>query len=278
MKKGINIWSFESQPLKNCLTLAQAAGFEGIELALTEEGELSLTTTEAQLKAIKAQADDCGLALYSLAPGLCWKYSLTDDSKIIRDKAEDVVKKQLESAKILGCDTILVVPGAVQVAFAPALGVIDYETVYHRALEALTRLKTHAEALGVAIGVENVWNGFLLSPVEMKSFIDAIDSPFVGSYFDAGNVLAFGEPEHWITALGSRIKKVHIKDFRRSVGTLAGFVDLLSGDVNFPAVMKALGTVGYDGWITAEVGVAHHYPEASVYNTSLAMDYILGRR
>lgn len=278
MKKGINIWSFQSQPLKDCFALAKKAGFEGIELALTEEGEVSLTTTEAQLKDIKAQAEDCGLSLYSLAPGLCWKYSLTDESKIVRDKAEDIVKKQLESAKILGCDTILVVPGAVQVVFAPALGVNDYETVYQRALEAMNRLKGHAEALGVAIGIENVWNGFLLSPLEMKGFINSINSPYVGSYFDAGNVLAFGDPEHWISSLGSLIKKVHIKDFRRSIGTLDGFVDLLSGDVNFPAVMKALGAVGYDSWITAEVGVAHHYPEASIYNTSLAMEYILGRR
>jgi len=277
MKKGISIWAMPNRPLKDNFALAAKAGFDGVEVVLDEEGELSLTTAPSTLQSIREEAGACGLSLYSLASGLYWKYSLSDPSSAQRAKAEDIVKRQLEAASILGCNTILVVPGAVRVAFSPKLGVNDYQTVYERSLEAMLRLKTHAEAHKVAIGIENVWNDFLLSPLEMKNFIDSIDSPYVGSYFDVGNVLAFGEPEHWISALGSRIKKVHIKDFRRSVGTLDGFVDLLSGDVNFPAVMNAFTEIGYDDWITAEVGCSLVYPEASVKNTSTAMDYILKR-
>lgn len=277
MNKGISIWAMPNRPLKDNFSLAATAGFDGVEVALDEEGELSLATSPAALKEIKSQAEACGLSLYSLASCLYWQYSLTDPSPAIRAKAEDIVKTQLEAASVLGCNTILVVPGAVRVSFSPSLGVNDYKAVYERSLEAMLRLKTHAEAYKVAIGIENVWNDFLLSPIEMRDFIDSIDSPYVGSYFDVGNVLAFGEPEHWINTLGSRIKKVHIKDFRRSVGTLSGFVDLLSGDVDFPSVMKALKDIGYDDWITAEVGCSAVYPEASVKNTSTAMDYILGR-
>ena len=114
--------------------------------------------------------------------------------------------------------------------------------------------------------------------MEMRDFIDKIDSPFVGSYFDVGNVVINGYPEHWIRILGNRIKKVHFKDFRRAVGTLDGFVDLLAGDVNYPEVVKALEEVGYDGWVSAEMIPNYKYhTETIIYNTSNAMDAILGR-
>src|SRR5690606_16928419 len=104
---------------------------------------------------------------------------------------------------------------------------------------------------GVQVCVENVWNKFLLSPLEMRGFLDGLKSSSVGSYFDVGNVLATGYPEHWIQLLGSRIKRVHFKDYRRAVGTADGFCDLLSGDVNWPGVVSALCSIGYDGWVTA---------------------------
>lgn len=208
-----------------------------------------------------------------------WDYSLTDDCPEKRAKAESIVKKQLETAKILGCDTILVVPGAVRVEFAPALGIVDYETAYHRSLDAFSHLKDDAEALCVSIALENVWNRFLVSPMEMRDFIDAIGSPYVGSYFDVGNALFNGEPEHWIRVLGNRIKKVHFKDYRLNVGTLDGFVDLLAGDVNYPEVVKALEEIGYTDWVSAEMIPSYrHYPDALIQNTSCAMDHILKRR
>jgi hexulose-6-phosphate isomerase len=109
----------------------------------------------------------------------------------------------------------------------------------------------------------------------MRDFIDAINSPYVGAYLDVGNVLAFGYPEQWIHILGKRICKVHFKDYKIEAGGLNGFVDLLSGDVNWPAVMDAFRTVGYDGWVTAEVVPAYkHYPDQIIFNTFAAMKRI----
>lgn len=278
MKKGISIWSFQKNTLAEAFQLAKKTGFEGVEVALAEEGEINLFTTESELLEIKKQADDCGIELYSVASGLYWDYSITDNNAEVRSKAESIVKKQLEVADILGCDTILVIPGAVRVDFNPGMEIVNYETVYNRSLEAFNRLSKSAEAHQVSIGLENVWNRFLTSPMEMRSFIDIIGSPFVGAYFDVGNVLFNGEPEQWIRTLGSRIKKVHLKDYRKSVGTLDGFVDLLAGDVNYPEVINAFNEVGYTSWLTAEMIPSYrYYPDTLIYNTSRAMDAIIGR-
>jgi hexulose-6-phosphate isomerase len=276
MKKGISVWSFGNMKLRDIFTLSKTAGFLGVEVALAEEGDINLNSTPKQLSQVKALAADCGVKLYSLATGLYWKYSLTSNDKEQREFAKDIVKKQIDAAAELGCDTILVVPGAVSVGFAPELGVVDYQTAYLRALEVLRDLAPYAERAKISIGLENVWNNFLLSPLEMSDFIDKIASPFVGSYFDAGNVLAYGHPEQWIKILGERIKKVHIKDFKRAIGTLDGFCELLSGDADFGAIISALKGVGYDGWITAEMLPPYKaHPEVLIYNTSAAMDKIL---
>ena len=163
-----------------------------------------------------------------------------------------MVKKQLDAAKILGADTILVIPGVVNACFSYPEKKVAYDVCYERSLKAITRLKDYAEKVGVSIGLENVWNKFLLSPLEMKDFIDKIGSDFVGSYLDIGNTLHISYPEDWVRILGKRIKKVHFKDYRTEVGGLAGFVDLLAGDVNYPEVIKALNEVGYDGWFSFE--------------------------
>ena len=279
MKKGISIWSFPAQTLKESFALAKDAGFEGVEVALDEVGELSLTTTDEELAAIKASAEECGIELYSVASGLYWKYWLTADCEEEREKAKSIVRRHLYVAKALGCDTILVVPGSVNVDFEDPSKVVDYKTAYERSLAALQELKVDAEAMGVSIGVENVWNKFLTSPMEMNDFLDKVGSDFVGSYFDVGNVLFNGFPEHWIRILGNKIKKVHFKDYRKVAGGLHGFVDLLAGDINYPAVMKAFEEVGYDGWVTAEMIPSYRfYTETIIYNTSNAMDKILGRK
>lgn len=253
MKKGISIWSFAGGTLAENFRLAKEAGFDGVEVALDEVGELSLTSDEADVKKIKAAADKAGIELYSVASGLYWKYSLSSDDADMREKAKECVRKQLQVASWLGCDTILIVPGAVSVSFAPELGVTDYDVVYERSLAAIKELSKDAERLKVSIGLENVWNNFLLSPLEMRDFIDKVGSAYVGSYFDVGNVMFSGYPEHWIKILGSRIKKVHFKDYRRSVGSLDGFVDLLAGEVDWKAVKAAFEKIGYDGWVTGEM-------------------------
>lgn len=279
MKKGISIWSFPNQPLKDSFALAKMAGFDGVEVALDETGEINLNSTEEELLAIKKSAEECGIELYSVASGLYWSYWLTDDDASIREKAKSIVKKQLEVAKILGCDTILVLPGCVNAEFNDPNKIVDYKVAYQRSLDAINELKGYAEELKVNIGLENVWNKFLVSPMEMNDFIEKIGSDYVGSYFDVGNVLFNGYPEHWIRILGNKIKKVHFKDFRTNPGGLNSFVDILAGDVNYPEVMKALEEVGYDGWVTGEMIPNYkYYTETIIYNTSNSMDKILGRK
>ena len=279
MKKGINIWSFPQGTIKQSLSLAKDAGFEGVELALNASGELSMESTETEIKEVKKMADDMGLALYSLSCGLCWDYRLSDDDLAMREKAKDMIKKQLDTAKILGADTILVIPGVVNVEFSNPEKKVAYDVVYERALKGINELKPYAESLKVNIALENVWNKFLLSPMEMRDFIDKISSDYVGSYFDVGNTLYCGYPEDWVRILGKRIKKVHFKDYRMQAGGLHGFVDLLAGDVNYPEVVKALNEIGYEDWVSAEMIPNYKYhTDAIIYNTSNAMDRILGRK
>ena len=279
MKKGINIWSFPAGSIQDNLMLAKNAGFEGVELALNPEGELSVDSTENEIKEIKRVADGLGLSLYSLSSGLCWDYRLSDDDASVRQKAKDIIKKQMDTAKLLGADTVLVIPGAVNVSFSHPETKVAYHVVYERALEGIGELKDYAEALKINIGLENVWNKFLLSPMEMRDFIDKIGSEYVGSYFDIGNTLYCSYPEDWVRILGKRIKKVHFKDYRMEAGGLHGFVDLLAGDVDYPEVIRALEEVGYDDWVSAEMIPNYkHYTETIIYNTSNAMDKILRRK
>lgn len=277
MKKGINIWSFpEGTSIAESIRIAKDAGFDGIELSLNESGELSLSSTEKEISEVSAQLADSGLEIAGLATGLYWDYSMTSESPEKRQKAKDICKKQLELAAGLGVDAILVIPGAVGVDFIPDSEVVNYEVAYERALSAIAELSVDAKQYGVSIALENVWNKFLLSPLEMKQFIDTINSDYVGSYFDVGNAVHNGYPEHWIKILGSRIKKVHFKDYRRQAVGLHGFVDLLAGDVNYPAVVGALEAIGYNNYVTAEMipGYTYH-GEQIIYNTSRAMDAIL---
>ena len=279
MKKAINIWSFPDQEdLRGCIDLAAKAGFEGIELAVAASGLLSPEYDAGKLRSLREYAQDKGIVIHSVAGGLGWDFPFTSDDPAVRDRALDIAVKQLGMAKELGADGVLILPGLVgSEAFGDG-SVVRYDIAYDRALDAFRKLAPVAEKLDIQIGVENVWNRLLLSPMEMRDFVDKIGSSHVGVYFDVGNVLYTGYPEHWIEILGNRIKKVHFKDYRRSIGTLDGFVDLLSGDVNWPAVMEAFEKVGYSGWASAEMIPAYaHYPEQSIYNTSYAMDKILGR-
>ena len=276
MKKSINIWSFIGKTNKEAMKLAKDAGFEGIELALGGEGEITMTSTDEELLSIKAYAEELGIKIPSLSSGLCWVNSLTANDPEERQRAFDMVVRQLYCAKMIGAETILVIPGSVSVEFVPEWGVVDYDVVWDRALEQMKKLAVIAEEYGVQIGLENVWNKFLLSPLEMRNFIDAVGSPWVGAYFDTGNVVFAGYPEQWIKILGKRIFKVHFKDYRRNPGGLNAFVDLLAGDVDWKAVRAAFEAVGYEGWAAGEM--IPQYAQGSdqlIYNTSASMERIM---
>ncbi len=274
MKKGISIWAFPNQEPRDCFRMAKRFGYDGIELSFDESGPISPQSAETELMEIRKAAESHGLSLYSLASGLYWSISLTAEDPAERERAEQLVRKQLDAAAALGCDTILILPGMVS-GLSAADPVVPYEIVYERAQAALLRLAEYAEKKRVTIGIENVWNKFLLSPMEMRDFIDRIGSQRVAAYFDVGNVVRDGYPEQWIRILGHRIAKVHFKDYKRAIGTISGFVELLAGDVDFAAVMRALREVGYDGWVTAEVFPSNSDFEAFLRKTSEAMDCIL---
>ncbi|MCE5315089.1 MAG: sugar phosphate isomerase/epimerase family protein [Armatimonadota bacterium] len=283
MIKGISYWSFAggldgSKPVAQAFAEAKMAGYESVEVCLSDGGDVNLQTNDQSAKAIIKAANDAGVKISSVATGLFWGKSLTANDPTVRAEALEIGKKLIDVAAWLEAGAVLIVPGAVDVFFDPTSEVVEFDAAWDRASEAIGRLLPRAELSKVAIGLENVWNKFLTGPVEMKSFIDQFNSEWVGSYFDVGNCLLYGYPEHWIKTLGKRIKRVHFKDFRRAVGTGAGFVDLLSGDVNWPGVMTAFKEIGYDGFVTAEMIPTYaHYPEVLICNTSRAMDAILGR-
>jgi len=273
MIKSINSWSFkDSNDVAANVALAKKAGFEAIELALNpDEGPVNWNSKEKDLVAVRRMVEDAGLKIAALAIGTGWKYPLSSPDKSIANTGADSIRRGLAAARALGTDGVLVVPGTV----TPE---VPYDVVWDRTKDRLGELVADAKQAGVAICVENVWNKFHLSPIELRDYIDSFDSEFVRVYLDVGNMLLYGYPEHWIRILGSRIKKVHFKDFRTSVGNGGGFVGLLEGDVNWPEVMKAFGEVGYKGPASVEIGPYKYHWEASIYVISLQMDYILGRR
>ncbi len=258
MKISASYWMFEggleaSLPVADAMAQAKELGFDAIELCVASSGVLTHEATQAECEAIVAWANSLGIEISGVASGEPWGCSPTDDDPAVRDRIIEFTKKALRVAKWLGVDAYLLVPGAVDVFFLENSPVVPYDICYARARDAVARLVPTAEELGVTIAIENVWNKFLLSPLEMRDFIDSFGSDFVGSYFDAGNVLLTGYPEHWIAILGKRIVRVHVKDFKKSVGTAAGFVDMLEGDLDFQTLKKALAAVGYDGYVTAEL-------------------------
>ncbi|ALS28611.1 xylulose 5-phosphate 3-epimerase [Paenibacillus sp. 32O-W] len=271
MLKSVNQWCFpEGTSLDRLFDVSREAGYDAVELNVNPPGSAGLTmeTTPAEADAIARQAAARGLKLRSVSTSLLWRHPLSSEDADVRAQGRRIVVKQLELAERLGADTVLVVPGAVTPT-AP------YDECYDRSLEELKKLVPEAEKRGVRIGIENVWNKFLLSPLEMRSFVDELASPYAGVYFDVGNILAYGFPQQWIRILGRRIFKIHVKDFKTAVGNGGGFVPLLAGDVNWPEVAAALRDIGYDDTLTAEIGVYGADPLQAVYDTARQLDVII---
>ncbi|MGE6257132.1 sugar phosphate isomerase/epimerase family protein [Heyndrickxia sporothermodurans] len=271
LKKGINAWCFpESIELEKLFHQAKEHNYDGVELNLSDDDSspLNLSSSDEDLMKISDLAKQYQLELPTIATGLHWKYSLTANEPKIREKGKDIVKKMLEVGSIFGAKSILVVPGVVEPS-------VSYDLAYERSLVALKELAEIAKDLRVSIGVENVWNKFLLSPLEMRDFIDKINSDFVGAYFDVGNILQYGYPEQWIKILGERIRAIHVKDFNCSVGNINGFVPLLAGDVQWDKVVLALEEIHYDGYITPELMPYQNSPEQLIKHTSHSLDEIL---
>ncbi|EGL18372.1 MULTISPECIES: sugar phosphate isomerase/epimerase family protein [unclassified Paenibacillus] len=274
MKKGINQWCFPpGTPLEKVLKVSAEAGFHTVELNLYASGGVGLTmdTTPAEARKTGELVRSYGLSISSLSTEMLGKFPLSSPDPLIRAKGVHSISRQIHLAAELGVDTILIVPGRV----CPDA---SYEEVWQRSRAELAPLVKEAEDTGVRLAVENVWNKFLWSPLEMVRYIDEFASPFVCAYFDVGNTLAFGLPEQWIKTLGSRIKKVHVKDFKTGVGNYQGFVPLLSGDVNWTAVREALEEIGFVDSLTAELDAYSGFPDQLIYDTARHIDVIIGRK
>jgi L-ribulose-5-phosphate 3-epimerase len=257
MKKGINAWCFPNHvKAAELLKHAKSLEFSGIELNLFDhiDAVLHLNSTEEEIKHIAELAKQHHLEVTGVSTDLLWKYPLTDNREEIRNKGMQIVEKMIQAASVFGASTVLVVPGIVTPEVA-------YDTAYNRALAAIKKLAKTAEEYKIQIAVENVWNKFLLSPLEMAGFIDQVNSPWVGAYLDVGNVVQYGYPEQWIRILSNRIFMVHIKDFKKSVGNIDGFVPLLAGDISWDRVVEALKEVNYKGYIIPEIPPHDHHPD-----------------
>jgi hexulose-6-phosphate isomerase len=283
MQKSISYWCFPggtdgTKSLSEAMREALDARYEAIEPAIGPDGPLTPDTTRGQAESIRAEADRLGIGIASVASGLYWGRNMGAPDPQVREAATEELARMLRITSWLGADALLTIPATVDVFFNPDAPVVPYDTALENARVGLQRVLPVAEEVGVSLAIENVWNKLFLSPVELRDFIDSFDSTRVASYFDVGNVVLFGYPEQWIRILGHRIQRVHLKDFKRAVGTADGFCDLLEGDVNWPAVMGALEEVGYDGPLTSEVMPGYaNYPHVRIENTSRAMDAIMGR-
>lgn len=284
IQKSINYWSFPGglegslDPFE-AITYASEYGFEAIELCVGERGSaLGTDVDEDFCLALRNDAQDRGLSIPSVASGLYWSRNLADQDSGKRAAAREDLERMIQIASWLGARTLLVIPGSVDVFFLPERPAQAYDFVHLHATEGILSVLPTAERCKIRLGIENVWNKFLMSPMEMASFIDQFASPWVGAYVDVANLMAFGYPDQWLRVLGKRVVGVHFKDYRKSVGTADGFVDLLEGDVNWPEVVQALDEIGYSGPVVGEMipGYRHH-PMVRIANTSRAMDAILGR-
>jgi L-ribulose-5-phosphate 3-epimerase len=223
--------------------LAKQAGFEGIEL----DSPNTLNADEV----LRAR-DEAGLVIDGVVDSVHWKQTLGDPDPAVRAAGRAGLETALRDCKRYGGTSALLVPAVVSQQ-------ISYADAYARSQEEIRKVLPLAAELRVTIAIENVWNMFLLSPLEAARYVDELASPWVGWHFDVGNAVHYGWPEQWIRILGPRLVKLDIKEYSRKKGDQqgpgSGFgVELGEGDCDWPAVMQALDDIGFQGWAAAEVG------------------------
>ena len=234
-RKAFMLGSVSTGPVLPHFELLKEAGFEGVELVSPN----GLDRNEV----IQAR-DKTGLVIHGVSGSQHWKDTLSDPDREVVERGLAAVRREMDDCKAYGGSTVLLVPAVV----TPK---VSYRDAYTRSQAAIKTLVPDAEKHGLKIAVEEVWNKFLLSPIEFSRYIDEIGSPAVGAYFDVGNVVEYGFPQEWIRELGKRILKIHIKEYKKAKRF---DYELGRGEIDWPEVKKALADVGYAGWITAEVG------------------------
>ncbi|WP_165226644.1 sugar phosphate isomerase/epimerase family protein [Aquisphaera insulae] len=221
-------------PVLPTFQLLKEAGFDGVEL---------ISPNQLDMKEVLAARDKTGLIIHGVSGGRHWQDPLSDPDPLVVERSLLAIKQEIADCKAYGGDTVLIVPAVVNKK-------VSYRDAYARSQENIKKLIPTAEAAGIKLAIEEVWNKFLLSAPEFARYIDEFGSPVVGAYFDVGNVVEYGFPEEWIRELGKRILKIHVKEYGKSKRF---DYKLGEGEIDWPAVRKALGDVGYEGWITAEV-------------------------
>lgn len=217
--------------------LARDTGFERVECATA--------TGQKEAEEIGKAAESAGVRIHSVMNQAHWRYPLSSSDPAAVAKSIEGMETSLRNAKLWGADAVLLVPGVVNPE-------TSYRDAWTRSQQNIRKLLPLASELKVVIAVENVWNKFLLSPLEVARYVDDFRSPWVRAYFDVGNILLYGYPQDWIRTLGKRIVKLHLKDFRVRKSAFE-WVQLREGDVNWPEVYKALAEIGYNGTATCEL-------------------------
>lgn len=214
--------------------LAVDIGFRSMEARTVED--------DAEAERVKDAADQAGLRIHSVMNMSHWRDPLSSPDPAQVEACVRGIRASMRQARLYGADTVLLVPAVVRAD-------TTYEQAWERSQQQIRKLIPEAEANGVIIAIENVWNKFLLTPRDFARYIDEFNHPLVKAYFDVGNIVHYGVPEHWIRAAGERIVKVHLKDYSRQ----KGFVNLGEGDVDWPEVRKAFAEIGYAGEATVEL-------------------------
>jgi L-ribulose-5-phosphate 3-epimerase len=221
-----------ARPFHDRFRLAVEAGFEGVEVEVGDGPALE----------IGEAAERAGIVVHSVHCAANYTHPLSSGDRATRAAGIKAVIAAIEAARILGADTLLLIPGTVDDA-------TSYGEVYARSQEVIRReILPAAEQCGIVLGIENVWNGFLLSPLDVARYVDAFESPSVRAYLDVGNIV-FGRPEGWIDIIGGRIAKLHLKDFRFDAGRgRFGPARIGEGSIDWPRVRAALERIGFSGW------------------------------
>ena len=221
-------------PLFDRFKLAVETGFTAMEVRTTDD--------DAEAQRIHDAAQKAGLRIHSVMNQSHWRTPLSSPDPAEVEACVEGMRASCRQAQLFGADAVLLVPAVVR-------SDTTYEQAWERSQREIRKLIPLAEKHDVVIAVEEVWNKFLLTARDFRQFVDEFNHPLVRAYFDVGNIVHYAVPEHWIRELGSRIVKVHLKDYSRR----KGFVNLGEGDVDWPAVREAFAAVGYNGEVTVEL-------------------------
>lgn len=258
MRKGIYSYFLPGESVEEKFDSAAKLGFSCVEVPTLE--------TEQERLRYRRAADAAAVSICSVMNNRHWSSPLSDPEPSVRRHSREGVLLSLATAVELGADTVLLVPAVVKPD-------VTYEEAWERSVAEIEILLPAYEKEKISLSIENVGNKFLLSPLEMTAYIDYFDNPFLGAYFDVGNICQYGIPQHWILRLGKRLKKVHIKGFDSRARAFTS--SLLGGDIDWQAVCQALKKVGYDDVMTAEISGEGETPIAKAQNISAEMDKIL---